>query len=537
MGTGFTWGGIIILVLATVLLPRPVLAINADDLLNLLVEEKVITPEKAEKLKQKAKKLEKAREAEERAKRAQELEQVKQEAKTEAKAEAAKEAKAAAEKAVPKPKVVAGYNKGFYVETSDGKFRTRMRIGIQPRFVYIARDHNVVGNEENAAYLKMRRLRIFLDGNAFDKDLKYYLQIQLEPNSAVNMHDASVWYDRLKFIKPWIGRGKVPYGLEWWQSGFLLNFIERPIFAGENDNNWPGGGNAPFTGPPAVGVGNNTFPLSSFHLYRSQGVMLLGDLDFWAPRNLRYWAGIWNGVNTRGVDNLNDGNFLYTGRILFAPLPNGGPTEAELIMQGDYNYTQGWPLFFVMGSLFHNQDLNRSNRPGTAVPERFDVTYHGYDLAACLKWHGFSLQAEWAQDTFTEKRPQIFIPGQYGQGDRTAHREAWYIAAGQFLWPKRLEAVFRYVYVNRLKGPDDPYAWSYLATNANQINYLFPVWDGSTLVNAREGILREYTAGLNFYVSGHSHKYMVDYSRLIRQIYGVANQNDNRFRFMAQWIF
>jgi len=521
------------LLMVLVLFPRPVLAVNADDLLNMLIEEKIITPEKAEKLKQKTRKFEQAREAEERKKRAQELEQVKQEAK----AEAGKEAKVAAEKAVPKPKILVGYKQGLYLETPDGNFRTRMRFAFQPRFVHLDKDHDVRANAESEAYFRMRRLRLLFDGNAFTRDLKYFIHIQLEPQAAVNVHDANVWYARWKFFQPWVGRGKVPYGLEFWQSGLALNFIERSIFSGENDDTWPGG-NAQFQGPAgSTGIGNNRYNTGGFNLYRSQGIMVMGDLDLWAPRNLRYWAGVWNGPNTRGTDNMNDAEFLYSGRLLFAPFPNGGPDDAELYMQGDYNYHKGWPMFYLLYSMFTNRDRNTANRPGTGVSETFDTSNHGFDLAACLKWYGFSLQAEWARETFTEFRPDTVIAGQYGQGNRTAHREAWYIAAGYFILPKRLEGVFRYAYANRVTDADNPYTWSYLATNANQTNYLFPVRADGNIVNSREGILREYTVGLNYYVAGHNHKYMIDFSRLIRQIYGGSNQHDNRFRVMAQWLF
>ncbi|MBW1953887.1 MAG: hypothetical protein JRI66_12540 [Deltaproteobacteria bacterium] len=85
--------------------------------------------------------------------------------------------------------------------------------------------------------------------------------------------------------------------------------------------------------------------------------------------------------------------------------------------------------------------------------------------------------------------------------------------------------MFRYAYANRVKDADNPYTWSYLATNANQTNYLVPVWDGNRIVNAREGILRD------------NQKFQVDYSRLIRDFYGAGDQNDNRFRATAYWLF
>jgi hypothetical protein len=523
-----------LLALLLVLPTCPVYALSAEDLLELLVEEKVITPEKAQRLKQKALKREQARQAQEQTQRAQELERVKQEAKAEAKAEAIQEIKAAAKEAAPAPKLDYGYKGGFYVQTPDEKFRTRMRIGLQTRFVNLSRDKEVIPNNESTSYFRLRRARLYLDGNLFSKDLKYYLQLQMEPQSAVNLHDAQIWYARWKFFQPWVGRGKIPYLLEEWQSSFKNNFIDKSIFQGESDENWPGG-NARLRS--AADFGNQLFNQGGFTLGRSQGVMVKGDLDLWAPRTVRYWAGIWNGAETRGLTSNRDAEFLYSGRLLFAPLPNGGPDDDELTTRGDYAFRKGWPMFYVMAAAFTNRDRNTANRPGTTVAETFDTSNHGYDLAASFKWYGFSLQAEWARETFTEFRPDTFIAGQLGQGRRTAHREGFYVAAGQFLWPKRLEAVLRYAYVNRVKDPDGPYTWSYLATNASQTDFLVPVGKDGAIVDAREGICREITAGLNFYVHGPSHKYMVDYSRLIRQFYGAPNQHDNRFRLQGVWRF
>jgi hypothetical protein len=541
------WGGCLLLALALVFLPRPAKAINADDLLELLLEEKIVTPEKAAKLKAKARQLEKAREERERAKRTQELERVKQEAKAEAvkeaKAEAAKEAKVAAEKAVPKPKVVSGYKDGFFWETPDGNFRTRLRLGIQPRFTYLDRDKNLhrqflsgapssTVNEDalNTAYFKMRRLRIYFDGNAFDKDLKYLLHVQLEPQSAVNVHDASVWYAGLKndygSIMPWVGRGKIPYSLEFWQSGFGLNFVDRSIFTGETDNNWPDS-RAPLASTPGA---NNAFHDGAFSLYRSQGVMLMGDVNLWAPRNFRYWFGIWNGVSTRGADNMNDDRFAYTGRILFAPLPNGGPTESELVMQGDYNYHQDWPMFYITYAMYTDADRRFPGYEPTPVPDAArNVESYGYDLAACFKWRGFSLQWEGARETFRQL-DTVFPDGSVR--DLAGHREAWYIAGGYFLMKKKLELVARYAYVNRLMDRN-PFN-SILLPNTNNIS----ARSNGVLVNdAVEGILREYTIGLNFYMKGHFHKYMTDFSILKRDLYKADEQEDYRFRFMTQWLF
>ena len=82
------------LALANLAVVKPAWALSGDELLDLMVDEGAITPEKAQKIKEKARKIDKVKKAEEDAKRTQELQQVKQEAKAEAKVEANKEAQA-----------------------------------------------------------------------------------------------------------------------------------------------------------------------------------------------------------------------------------------------------------------------------------------------------------------------------------------------------------------------------------------------------------------------------------------------------------
>jgi polyhydroxyalkanoate synthesis regulator phasin len=90
----------ICLALANIAGSTPAWALSADELLDLMVEEGAITPQKAQKIKEKARKLDERKKAAEEAKRARELQQVKQEAKTEAKAEAKAEAAKEAEAVV-----------------------------------------------------------------------------------------------------------------------------------------------------------------------------------------------------------------------------------------------------------------------------------------------------------------------------------------------------------------------------------------------------------------------------------------------------
>ena len=96
-GGGVGLGALVLLVclaLANMAWSTPAWALTADELLNIMVDEGAVTPEKAQKIKEKARKIDQAKKAQEEAKRAQELQQIKQEAKAEARAEANKETQA-----------------------------------------------------------------------------------------------------------------------------------------------------------------------------------------------------------------------------------------------------------------------------------------------------------------------------------------------------------------------------------------------------------------------------------------------------------
>ena len=142
---GKTWAAIWAVVMlvclalgANMAVSTPAWALSADELLDLMVDEGAVTPEKAQKIKEKARKIDKVKKAQEDAKRAQELQQIKQEAKTEAKAEAKAEANKEAQAVVAKnttdlglggiSKALKGLNVGLlaYVDYSLGDRPTFM---------------------------------------------------------------------------------------------------------------------------------------------------------------------------------------------------------------------------------------------------------------------------------------------------------------------------------------------------------------------------------------------------------------------------
>ncbi len=131
--------------------------------------------------------------------------------------------------------IQAGYDKGFYIKTPDDNFFLKTNLFLQFRYTYLDFDRTVNANDEDWSNFFVRRARVIFSGNAPNKDWTYFFHIQLEPTSAVNLHDAYVTWKKYPYAQVQFGRSKLPYGLHFWQSAIYLNGVERSIFSGETD--------------------------------------------------------------------------------------------------------------------------------------------------------------------------------------------------------------------------------------------------------------------------------------------------------------
>lgn len=423
--------------------------------------------------------------------------------------------------------IQAGYDKGFYIKSSDENFLLKTNLFLQFRYTYLHFDRTVNANDEDWSNFFVRRARVFFSGNAPNKDWTYFFHIQLEPTSAVNMHDAYVTWKKYPYAQVQFGRAKLPYGLHFWQSASQLNGVERSIFSGETDvdgkedsRKWPGG-NANFQ------VNNEDtvtkYPVGGFHLFRSQGVQLQGDIDMLGQNGfLQYWAGVYNGRNTKGGINI-DSTPIWVGRISINPFG-----KYNLLQQGDIDYSKTPKVCFLVSG-FQNTDRLSKIRSSTDGKEQsvnlYDVKGSGYDVAAIVRYRGFSADAEYGYDRLEQDR----------EGGNTWDRFAYRFDAGYFLIPKKFEVVARYAYVERV---DDNTVEKSLASGLGLVSV-----NGGTN-NAIEDNLREYTVGLNYYFYGHNLKFFLDYSYLTREFIEVPDatvsaedQHDNRYRAMMQFYF
>lgn len=439
---------------------------------------------------------------------------------------------------------------GFRIEDKrdDSLYYLRLKFAIQFRYTYLAFDRQVVsnaGHDWNNFFL--RRARLFADGMAPDKNWSYYLHVQLEPPGGVNLHDAYVQWERYKFCRVQFGRMKIPFSLEFWQSGFLLNGVERTIFSAETDVDgkardvlgntierfWPGGNAAfPTSGHYATSTTRNKtsskgtlFPTGGLMLFRSQGLDLNGDVPVPGLSEeslLQYWLGLYNGRDTQGFSNPTD-QLLYVLRLAYGPLG-----ESPLTMQGDWPCTQD-PKFVVLFSAFRYGDEATKRydlATDTYVEDKYDIRDWGYDVAGVFRWRGLSLDLEYGFENFEMKGR---TPDSRDDYDRLGGR----VNLGYFLVPRKWEAVFRYGYLERIHDNDT------LASLRTGLG-LVETRDGSAV----EKNLQEYTFGVNYYLHGHNQKIALDYS-LLRRAFRPAEpgagrvdgQTDHRVRLMFQQTF
>jgi len=436
--------------------------------------------------------------------------------------------------------VTVRWNNGFRIvdKQDESLHYLRLRLAFQFRYTYGKFDDCILSNADHDwSNFFLRRARLFADGNAPNRDWYYLLHVQLEPSAKVNLHDAYVRWQKFDVFRIWLGRGKIPYGLEFWQSGFAQNGVERTIFTGETDSDgkardifgdtidrfWPGG-NAQF---PVSGhvLEGTLFPIGGMTLYRSQGVLINGDVPVPGFRGVplfQYWAGVFNGRDTQGFANDTD-HMLYSLRLAYAPFG-----KTSLTVQGDLPTSQRLKAAFLFSTYYYRDQADLRYDSGTQayVEDKYDIQDYGFNLAALFRYRGFSADLEFATENFDQLGDTPDNSNDYGRlGGR--------INLGYFVLPERFEVIFKWAYIERLHNND---ADASLRTGLG----LVETCNGMAV----EKNLQQYTVGANFYLHGNNQKIAADYSLLARGLEAadpggpnVQNQQDHRIRIMFQQFF
>lgn len=439
------------------------------------------------------------------------------------------------EQEAPPSKMSAYWKDGFRIEYKDPKteneYKFRFRTGLNMRYTYLTTDDTVAKSAENYSNFNLRRARFFVDGTAPNKDWQYFVHVQLEPQGGVNLHDATVQWQKYKFAGVQFGRMKIPYSMEFWQSGFMQNGGDRTIFTGDSEVTKDQFGQTTYNFPSdnaPLRVSNhlaaNGFSTGGMTLFRSQGLNMNGYVDMFGQKDfLTYWLGVYNGRDTRGLTNT-DADMLYVARVGINFLPGSDPKGPmgpsgfnNYFMQGDYGYNTK-PLAALVLASFTNRDkvnnyfdtkLDTSNKnAGTKKTGAHDTENYGFDSTLLFRYLGFSADLEGGWEEFIQD------PGGSKDIEQTWDRWAARANLGYFIVPKKWEAVFKAAYFKRIDGN----------------NLENSLRSGLGLVNLEDGYaveddLQQYILGVNYYLNGFN-QYVTADMRWMRRNFNEINASE-----------
>ncbi len=401
-----------------------------------------------------------------------------------------------------------GFCLEYSPEGSDDFYKMRIRTALQFRYTYVNTDNDVPSNRENYNSIIARRLRLFIDGLTPNREWKFFTHLQLEPDYGVNLHDATIQWQKYQFARIEIGRMKIPYSMESWQGGFYMNGADRTIFTGDSEADKDMFRQRTYDIPgdnKKLRVSNhldevNGFPDGGMLIFRSQGLDVNGYVDMFGMKQfLVYWAGIYNGRDSRGYENSSS-DMLYSCRVginfLSGSDPKGpmGPQAFNnYFKQGDYGFSTK-PLAAVVVAGFQAKSrvygiynpmlANPENlRYGSEVDYEHDTNNYGFDASLLFRYKGFSADLEGAWEEFIQDPDH--------QWQETWDRWGARVNLGYFLVPKRWELTFKFAYMNRLVDAD---LENTLASGLG----LVKLDDGYAI----ERDMQQYRAGINWYLHG-----------------------------------
>ena len=377
---------------------------------------------------------------------------------------------------------------GFTFTSADSKFRTSLGSSLQLRYTLLDLDdgNNTASKQaQNESKFELRRIKLYLNGYAYSKDLTYKLQLNLANINGGSTKNGGLleetWLNYRLFdeLQLRFGQDKVQFGRQFITSSTAQQFVDQSVVTN------------------AFAPGYDT------------GLQLHGKI---AGGLLTYNTAVFGGVGQNTFRATSDNAF--NARLALNPLGEVKYAEAD--------FTQSEKPALSVGANFYRNTLNKgeSNNlgfnaskkgwyaignplsdPSRKIDETKEaVDYNTAGIDGVFKWKGLSVQGEY------------FI----GQADgstskNTLRAQGFYAQAGYFVIPKKLELAARYAYL-------DP--------NRDIANDLQV----------------EATGGVSWYLSGNNLKLQADYTNVHKQKAisynsGPNATDDRQVRFQAQLLF
>lgn len=295
--------------------------------------------------------------------------------------------------------------KGFTFTSPDEKFQLSMGARLQSRYTFT---DNETG--QDTSEFRVRRMKLFMSGYAYTKDLTYKLQVNFADSSKL-FEDAWLNYRLVDEAQILFGQEKVQFARQEITSSGAQQFVDR---ANATD---------------------------TFKVGRDTGLMLHGKV---AKGLLNYNLGVYGGVGQNTLRTTN--NNALAARVAFNPLGDMPYSEADLehsekpLVSIGANYFMD-TLKKTSATAFETNNLTFAGSNGWlkgssfGATEKVDINTFGIDTA--FKWMGFSAQGEY------------FVGQADGQTtNNTLRAHGFYAQAGYFIIPKQLEVATRYSYVD-----------------------------------------------------------------------------------------
>lgn len=304
--------------------------------------------------------------------------------------------------------------KGFSLASADEKFQLSLGARLQSRYTFTENE-----TAPNASEFRVRRMKLFMAGHAYSKDLTYKLQVNFADSGKL-LEDAWLNYRFADEAQLLFGQEKVQFARQEITSSGAQQFVDRS---------------------------NAT---ETFKVGRDTGAMLHGKV---AKGLATYNLGIYGGVGQNTV-RTTDNNAL-AARVTVNPFGEMAYSEADLDQSAK-------PLLSIGGNYYRNTlkktsatayETNNLAFAGSngwlgrgasvfGAAEEVDIDSYGVDTA--FKWNGFSAQGEY------------FIGRAEGQDSGNKLRaHGAYAQAGYFIIPKNLEIAARYSYVDPNRDRSD----------------------------------------------------------------------------------
>jgi phosphate-selective porin OprO and OprP len=296
----------------------------------------------------------------------------------------ATETKAAETKVEAKQEsAIAGYDKGFFIQSSDEKYKLKVTGYIQALF-----DGKIIEGAADTDTINTKRARLKFSGHMFSKNVQYEIEYDFAKMAMLESMIQLVHCEAFKFRA---GQFHVPFSFEQASSTATLQFVDRSAaytYFGVPDQREPGFGFA-------------------------------GEL---ADKKFEYDVGVFTGEPINGVNQNNE--FRYAGRFVFNAMGNHG------LDYSDTKDSQDPQVAFGVGGMF-NDTPDPATIVAPATTPSAEIQKTSLTTDASVKYRGLGLHGAY----FYQHNNPDFLA--------TSNDHGFLAQVGYFVLPKTLEVAAR----------------------------------------------------------------------------------------------